>query len=156
MSLLAFSSSGVCLVDVPQMFHIIWTTQGMECEAFCKSSVTTTRYGLQSSAAETCLSSQATEWEQVFKLSRRQGGKAHKKPYQKSVRLTELYLNRSFVTEKELKFLAYFSNIHFRIYIDRTNETAEQSSKWVPSTALILNDYLRKRKKRKGKIRKPF
>lgn len=64
---LAFPSSGVCLVDVPQLFHIIWTTWGTECEAFCKSFVTTIRYGLQNSSAETCVSSQASEWELMFK-----------------------------------------------------------------------------------------
>lgn len=77
-SLLAFPSSGVCLVDVPQMFHIIWTTWGIDCEAFCKSFVTTIRYGLQSSSAETYLSSQASEWELSFKWSRRQQGKPTK------------------------------------------------------------------------------
>lgn len=54
--------------------------------------------------------------------------------------------------KKELKFPIYFFNIHFRIYIDQTKETAEQSIKWVISTPLILNDYLRRRKnKRKNK-----
>lgn len=53
------------------------------------------------------------------------------------------HLNRNFLMKKNLNV----SNIHLTIYIDRANETAGQGSKY--QVTLTLNDYLRRRKKKK-------
>lgn len=95
---------GRCASDVPHYLnntrHRVW--------GFCKSSVITIRYGPQSSSAETYLSSQASEWEQMFKWSRRQGGKPTKSLIKHQGGPLSYILIETLWLKKELKFSFIF------------------------------------------------
>lgn len=131
------------------MFHIIWTTRGINGEAFCQSFVTTIRYGLQSCSAETQLSSQASEWERKFKWSRRQGRKPTKSLTKSQWGPLSYILIQTLWLKKFTFFIFSISTLEFIL-----TELMKLLSR-VTSTALILNYYLRRRK-RNGRIRKKY